>query len=192
MAGWDKSHVSLGIFCSVVGGLILYVLQNLIDLPACSLFFSRWVAMEFHWFIVCPQKVAYAFPSFGSWFLVTMLLLICVFCIMSIRHSTKNGRRADKFDVVFLCFATLLLCTSTLSIFQTRSAVQFYEQFCLAHFQVAVFDESVARQFQIRMSKVETVADIKTILSEMVQYVDGQIDDTPKSNTDSQTESKTE
>ena len=41
----------------------------------------------------------------------------------------------------------------------------------MANFRIAEFSQEDATEFQIRMSKVETVADIETILSEMGDYV---------------------
>ena len=178
MSTLDRRQLSTTIYVSFGVGVVLWFLQTVIDLASilssCSLFFSRWVATEFRWFIICPEKAVYSYPGVVSWLFNAVLLMICIYCIINICHAVKLNNSVARLDTLFLCFSAFFLILFSVSLFQTRSAVRFYEQFSLIHFRVSEFDQIEARKFQIRMSKIESVPDIESALYEMRKYVDDQ------------------
>ena len=171
----NVKNIIITAFIGFLGSALFWLLQTLVDLGAFlssfSLLFSQRVASKFCWFIVCPQKVTYSYPSGGAWLLLVICLLLCVVCIFSIHTTMKEKKKWSISDVVILCVLVCFLVISMTVHIQSIYATNLYERYCMANFRIAEFSQEDAAKFQIRMSKVETVANIEAILSEMGDHV---------------------
>ena len=126
--------------------------------------------MEFREFVVCPQKVICRC-------VFTLQLLMIAGAIGAVIVSAvilcfvRNGNLGKMLLVVMMCVSMFSITALSSTYIQSTSTADLYKKFCMVNFRISEFDSSVATEFRYRMSKVQTVADIESVLSEMRFYV---------------------